>query len=214
MVSLWGGASCPAWRTQSLYPREVSQTTWHENKNNEVTNGCTMCPRCGKQAIKMSQKRKLLDVEQGRRALSKHGFSVATDDNIHDVHFLMPGPKDTAYDGGLYHGMLRLDDRHPMYPPTMHMFTPTGRFEPTTYPVQKKERGICTTNTVFHANEWSPLNNVETMLIGFQSFMADESPNAIKSLSSPHETRKKLAADSHRALSGCPVVARLFGALK
>lgn len=159
----------------------------------------------------MSQKRKLLDVEKGRQALAKHGFSVATDDNIHDVHFLMPGPKGTSYEGGLYHGMLRLDERHPMCPPTMHMFTPSGRFVPTQYPVRKTEKGICTTNTVFHPNEWSPMNNVENILIGFQSFMADEWPHGIKSMSSSPATRKKLALQSHKTLANCPVVTRLFG---
>jgi len=158
----------------------------------------------------MSQKRKLLDVEQGRRALAKHGFSVATDNNIHDVHFLMPGPKDTPYEGGLYHGMLRLNERHPMYPPTMHMFTPSGRFVPTQYPVARHDKGICTTNTVFHPNQWSPLNNVENILIGFQSFMADESEFGIKSMVASSETRKELAVKSHTTLSNCPVVTRLF----
>ena len=159
----------------------------------------------------MSQKRKLLDVEQGRRALSKHGFLVVTDNDIHDVHFLMPGPKDTPYESGLYHGMMRLDNRHPMYPPTMHMFTPSGRFLPTQYPVNRKERGICTTNTVFHPNEWSPLNNVENILIGFQSFMADEAEFGIRSIRASPEERKELAIKSHTTLSTCPVVNHLFG---
>lgn len=159
----------------------------------------------------MSEKRKLKDVEHGRRALAAHGFSVATDDNIHDVHFLMPGPKDTPYAGGLYHGLLRLDGRHPLHPPTLHMFTPSGRFTPSTYPVSKGSRGICTTNTVYHANEWSPLNNVENILIGFQSFMADESEHGIRSILESVEERQRLAAASHAALAACPVVARLFG---
>lgn len=159
----------------------------------------------------MSEKRKLKDVEMGRRALAAHGFSVATDDNIHDVHFLMPGPKDTPYEGGLYHGLLRLDERHPLYPPTLHMFTPSGRFSCSKYPVGSGNRGICTTNTVYHANEWSPLNNVENILVGFQSFMAEESEHAIRSIVAPDEERKRLAAASRGALAACPVVARLFG---
>jgi ubiquitin-protein ligase len=158
----------------------------------------------------MSLKRKLLDVETGRRALEAHGFHVATDDNIHDVHFLMPGPAGTPYEGGLYHGLLRLDECHPLKPPTINMFTPSGRFLPVNYPVPRTDRGICTTNTVYHANEWSPLNNVENILIGFQSFMADESEHGIRSILQPAEQRRQMARQSHAALAACPVVARLF----
>lgn len=145
----------------------------------------------------MSLKRVLRDIEVGRANLPKLGMHIAPlEENLRDIHFLMPGPTETPYAGGLYHGLLRLSDDHPSRPVTLHMFTPSGRFVVSDQPVPKTSRGICTTNTVYHENSWTPLNTIENVLIGFQSFMAEDPDCGIGSIKDSKEKRQKFATAS------------------
>jgi len=49
-------------------------------------------------------------------------------DNIFDWHYCLYGLKDSAYEGGFYHGMLKFPKEYPMKPPSVIMITPSGRF--------------------------------------------------------------------------------------
>jgi ubiquitin-protein ligase len=158
----------------------------------------------------MNMKRLLRDIEVGRTNLAKLGFHIQPDEsNLKDIHFLMPGPADTPYAGGLYHGLLRLSDQHPMKPVTLHMFTPSGRFVVARQPVAKHDSGICTTNTVYHESSWTPLNTIENILIGFQSFMAEDSCH-VGSMKASTTERVRLAMASHSCLRAHPVVCKMF----
>lgn len=156
-------------------------------------------------------KRVLRDIEVGRTNLAKLGIHICPQETeLTDIHFLMPGPVDTPYFGGLYHGLLRLSTSHPMKPVTLHMFTPSGRFEVCSQPVPKTNRGICTTNTVYHESDWTPMNTIEKLLIGFQSFMAEDPEYGIGSIKAPESKRKELAMSSHAYLKTDTVACTLF----
>ena len=121
-------------------------------------------------------KRVIVDIKDGTINLKKEfGIYLAPEENdMYKVHFIMPGPKDTPYENGLYHGMIRLNQNHPFSPPNIHIITPNGRFTAESYPFSKDSRGICTTFTAFHPETWSPVNNIEKVIKGLVSLMCDE----------------------------------------
>lgn len=45
------------------------------------------------------------------------------EDNLFEWHFTVQGPKDTAFDGGRYHGRIILPPDYPMKPPSIIMLT-------------------------------------------------------------------------------------------
>lgn len=93
-------------------------------------------------------------------------IAVPDSKNIFEWHFLIFGLKECDYEGGFYHGRLMFPPEYPMKPPSIIMFTPSGRFD-----VNKK---ICTSFSDFHPETWNPMWGVETIVIGLISFMMSE----------------------------------------
>lgn len=108
--------------------------------------------------------------------------------NLYHCHFFLTF-NSGIYAGGEYHGLLDLPSEYPMAPPRVSFFTPSGRFE-------TGER-ICVSFSDYHPELWNPSWGIESVLVGLQSFMQEECPEAIGSMSAPAETRRKLAAASH-----------------
>ena len=48
--------------------------------------------------------------------------------NIKEWHYCFEGPKDTPYEGGFYHGLLKFPAEYPFKPPAIYMYTPNGRY--------------------------------------------------------------------------------------
>ena len=63
-------------------------------------------------------------------------------------HFLMQGPDDTPYEGGVYIGRIRFPNDFPFKPPALFMVTPSGRFETGT--------SLCVSMSEYHPESWSP----------------------------------------------------------
>lgn len=68
--------------------------------------------------------------------------------NMFDWHFTLRGPRDTEFEGGVYHGRILLPSDYPFKPPNIMLLTPNGRFE-----VRKK---ICLSISAYHPEEWQP----------------------------------------------------------
>lgn len=51
-------------------------------------------------------------------------------ENLFDWHYCIYNLKGGPYEGGYYHGILKFPGEYPMKPPSVIMFTPSGRFEP------------------------------------------------------------------------------------
>ena len=49
--------------------------------------------------------------------------------NIKEWHYCFEGPKDTPYEGGFYHGLLKFPAEYPFKPPAIFMYTPNGRYK-------------------------------------------------------------------------------------
>lgn len=143
-------------------------------------------------------KRILKDIKDGKKNLKEEfGIHISPEENNYfRIHFILPGPEDTPFEGGLYHGMIRLNDNHPYAAPNIHMITPSGRFIPEAYPIPATSRGICTTSTAWHPESWTPMNNIESVLKGFISLMCEPYDGGIGGMKSTDEQMRKLAKQS------------------
>lgn len=110
------------------------------------------------------------------------------------IHFSILGPKDSPFEGGIYHGVMNLPPNYPFRPPTLQMITPNGRF--------KTDLNICLSNTSFHPESWSPAWGISTFLIGLRSLFTDHTLVGVGTLSLVESDIKKYAAESRKFV--CP----------
>jgi len=107
-------------------------------------------------------------------------------DNIYEWHYLI-NSNNSPYNGE-YYGILTLDKEYPMKAPSIIMKTPSGRFE-----VNKK---LCFSMSDYHQETWNPSWNIRTIIIGFYSFMLEES-ETLGSINDSYENRVKFANESY-----------------
>ena len=86
--------------------------------------------------------------------------------NILKWFYVIRGPADTPFEGGIYIGKLIFPSEYPMKAPSIYMLTPSGRFQ-----INKK---ICMSMSDFHPESWNPMWSVATIIQGVQSFMASD----------------------------------------
>lgn len=84
-------------------------------------------------------------------------------DNILQWYYVLHGPEDTPFAGGLYMGSLTFPANYPFSPPAIRMLTPSGRFEPGAR--------LCLSMSDYHPESWNPAWSVNTILVGLMSFM-------------------------------------------
>jgi erythromycin esterase-like protein/ubiquitin-protein ligase len=121
--------------------------------------------------------------------------------NLLEWHFVLRFAAG-AFAGGEYHGRLDFPAEYPMAPPAFRVLTPSGRFEPGAR--------LCLSMSDYHPESWNPAWTVETMLVGLQSFMNEES-DAIGSTRASAEERRRLAAASRDFNAENPIFRELFG---
>jgi len=88
--------------------------------------------------------------------------------NILEWHYVIRGPENTPYTGGIYHGKLIFPNEFPYKPPSIYMITPNGRF--------KCNSRLCLSISDYHPEYWNPAWSVSTILTGLLSFMIDKKP--------------------------------------
>jgi len=88
--------------------------------------------------------------------------------NLLEWHYVVRGPDDSMYKGGLYHGKLVFPSEFPFKPPSIYMITPNGRF--------KTDTRLCLSISDYHPDTWNPAWSVATILTGLLSFMLERSP--------------------------------------
>jgi ubiquitin-conjugating enzyme E2 J2 len=109
--------------------------------------------------------------------------------NLLEWHYVIEGPKGSPYEGGYYHGMVLFPKEYPHKPPSIHMFTPNGRFKPNTR--------LCLSISDFHPETWNPLWSVGTILLGLYTFMLDPSEQpTYGSITTSNATKQQFAAES------------------
>ena len=107
--------------------------------------------------------------------------------NICEWHYVVLGPENTPYVGGLYHGKLIFPRQFPFKPPSIYMITPSGRF--------KTNRRLCLSISDYHPDTWNPAWSVSTILTGLLSFMVENTPT-LGSLDTSDIEKQQLALRS------------------
>jgi len=110
------------------------------------------------------------------------------EENIFEWHFTIMGPEDSDFEGGLYHGKLKLPSEYPMKPPKIILLTPSGRW--------KINSKICLSISDFHPETWQPSWGIRTALTALRAFMPTPGKGAIGSLDASPDARKILAQRS------------------
>lgn len=110
--------------------------------------------------------------------------------NLLEWHYVIKGPKNTPYENGYYHGVLKFPSDYPYKPPSIQLLTPNGRFSTNTR--------LCLSNSDYHPENWSPFWSVSNILLGFVSFMCENSDhnNGIGAIHTNDETKKRHAYES------------------
>ncbi len=156
-------------------------------------------------------KRVMKDIADARNLEDELGILVEPEqNNMYNIHFVLQGPEKTPFEGGLYHGMIRLSPNHPLNAPNIHMFTPSGRFVAEAYPLANGSRGICTTATSFHPEEWTSVSSITTTITGFVSLMCDPKDQGVGGIISTDEEKKKFTMDSINCIKKDPIIKKLF----
>ena len=136
-------------------------------------------------------RRILSEIKKLRSEPSDDFEAHPAEDNLFDWHFVLRGPAETPFAGGLYHGRIILPAQYPYKPPEFMFLCPTGRFE-----VGKK---ICLSISQHHPELWQPGWDIRTALTAIQSFMPTAGNGAIAALDYSDEERRRIADKSREA---------------
>ena len=109
-------------------------------------------------------------------------------DDLFVWHFIIKGPRDTAWEGGIFHGKLVFPSEYPNAPPDMYFTTPTGRFE-----INKR---LCLTFTSYHPEQWTTAWSISSILTSVIAFMPTKAEGAVGGLDSTDAERRKYAIAS------------------
>jgi ubiquitin-conjugating enzyme E2 J2 len=123
-------------------------------------------------------------------------------DNLATWYFVIEGPPDSVYNGGMYLGKLGFPDNYPFAPPRIEMITPNGRFEVNTR--------LCLSISDYHPESWSPMWGPSTILTGVLSFMLEDT-DTLGAIKKPTAAGKaRAAAESHAFNLAHPKFSSLF----
>ena len=121
--------------------------------------------------------------------------------NLQEWHYVLQGPPDSPYSGGLYHGKVVFPNEYPFKPPSIYMLTPNGRFE--------TGRRLCLSMSDFHPESWVPAWSVATILTGVLSFFL-ENENTTGAVVTTLEQKRQLCAASAAWNAKDPTFKKLF----
>ncbi|ESW19352.1 hypothetical protein PHAVU_006G117400 [Phaseolus vulgaris] len=136
-------------------------------------------------------KRILQEVKEMHSNPSDDFMSLPLEENIFEWQFAIRGPRDTEFEGGIYHGRIQLPSEYPFKPPSFMLLTPNGRFETQTK--------ICLSISNHHPEHWQPSWSVRTALVALIAFMPTNPNGALGSLDYKKEERRTLAVKSREA---------------
>ncbi|CAH9120432.1 unnamed protein product [Cuscuta epithymum] len=136
-------------------------------------------------------KRILQEVKEMQSNPSDDFMSLPLEENIFEWQFAIRGPRDSEFEGGIYHGRIQLPAEYPFKPPSFMLLTPNGRFETQTK--------ICLSISNHHPEHWQPSWSVRTALVALIAFMPTNPNGALGSLDYKKEERRILAIKSREA---------------
>ncbi|KAJ0960774.1 hypothetical protein J5N97_001333 [Dioscorea zingiberensis] len=137
-------------------------------------------------------KRILQELKEMQSNPSDDFMSLPLEENIFEWQFAICGPRDSEFEGGIYHGRIQLPADYPFKPPAFMLLTPNGRFETQTK--------ICLSISNHHPEHWQPSWSVRTALLALIAFMPTNPDGALGSLDYKKEERRKLAIKSREVI--------------
>ncbi|KAK4483309.1 hypothetical protein RD792_010495 [Penstemon davidsonii] len=135
-------------------------------------------------------KRILQEVKEMQSNPTGDFMSLPLEENIFEWQFAFRGPRDSEFEGGIYHGRIQLPADYPFKPPSFMLLTPNGRFETQTK--------ICLSISNHHPEHWQPSWSVRTALVALIAFMPTSPNGALGSLDYTKEERRALAIKSRQ----------------
>lgn len=109
------------------------------------------------------------------------------EENLFEWYYVIKGPPDSPYEGGIYFGTLTFPKEYPFKPPNIQMITPSGRFAP--------KKDICLSISNYHPESWNPSWSAATILNGLLSFMMGDD-TTLHSIVTSEQEKKSLAIRS------------------
>lgn len=113
---------------------------------------------------------------------------VVKNDNMDSWYVLIHGLTEECYAGGEYILEIIIPETYPQNAPDFRMLTPSGRFA-----INSK---LCFSNSGFHPEQWSPVWNMKTIIMGFISFFLEKESMGIGHITSTVEEKKIFAKNS------------------
>ncbi|KAG2436670.1 hypothetical protein HXX76_006198 [Chlamydomonas incerta] len=137
-------------------------------------------------------KRIMQEIKEIRADTSGDFLAEALESDIFEWHFVIRGPRETEFEGGIYHGRILLPAEYPFKPPSFMMLTPNGRFE--------TNMKICLSISSHHPEHWQPSWSVRTALMALIAFMPSPGNGALGAIDFTKDERRILAARSRTEL--------------
>tara|TARA_B100002019_G_C21025564_1_gene477017 strand:+ start:190 stop:666 length:477 start_codon:yes stop_codon:yes gene_type:complete len=120
--------------------------------------------------------------------------------NLFEWNFIIMGPQDTLYDGGIFKGKMEFEQNYPMRPPSVK-FT-SDILHPNIYPdgrvcISILHEGLDQFNYEHASERWNPSQGVNSIMLSIISMLSDpntESPanvSASKLMKEDYEEYKK-----------------------
>ncbi|XP_015691275.1 ubiquitin-conjugating enzyme E2 32 isoform X2 [Oryza brachyantha] len=152
-------------------------------------------------------KRILQEVKEMQSNPSPDFMALPLEEDIFEWQFAIQGPRDSEFEGGIYHGRIQLPSDYPFKPPSFMLLTPSGRFE-----IQKK---ICLSISNYHPEHWQPSWSGGGALGSLDYKKEDRRALATKSREAPPKfgspERQKVIDEIHeQMLSRAPPVPQLL----
>jgi len=119
----------------------------------------------GQRSKRMTAQRRLMSEYKALLKDGPHGISAGPLDehNFLEWEFLLEGPQDTPFEGGLLPGALKFPASYPHQPPVMKLTC--AKFHPNVY---KDKTGYESVE-----ERWSPIQSVEKILLSVLSMLAE-----------------------------------------
>lgn len=96
---------------------------------------------------------------------------IQVDVNENDImtwYAKIHGPKDSPYENGIFSMIIKFDCDYPIKPPSIKFLTPM--YHPNIY----RDGKICV--DILQIDQWSPAQNVRTILLSIMSLLMDPNP--------------------------------------
>eukprot|EP01039_Chlorochromonas_danica_P004585 gene4585-5025_t len=104
--------------------------------------------------------------------------------NLLEWHFTFTGIEGSAFEGGLYHGRIRLHPEYPQKAPSISIMTPSGRWVPG--------MDICLSASAYHQESWQPSWTLRTLVLSLRGFMTTQA-REIGGITSTRDVHRTLA---------------------